>query len=236
MPRYSAKQRKLRGQGKHSGPNFAQLYHYVKRSTSYHGLSNIAKLLLIELADRYNGSNNGMITLSVREAAYEIGCGQGSISNAMRELDDADLARPTKLGAWRGRQATEWRLTWKRCDKTGELPRNVWIERKPYQQLLLPKPKREPLSDAERARRYRERSKTVTNLRSATGAHRHENRHDEFSHRSTEVQPGEHRRDVSSATGAQNGNSSITSRNPSSATGAHIHDLPRDRAGHSGGG
>ena len=83
MPKYSAKQRKMRGQGKHSGPSFIQLFHHVKRSTSYHGLGPIARALLTEIIDRYNGCNNGMIVLGVREAAYEIGCSQGSVSSAM---------------------------------------------------------------------------------------------------------------------------------------------------------
>ena len=168
MPKYSAKQRQMRGQGKGSGPAFIQLFHYVKRSTSYHGLGPIARALLTEIIDRYTGINNGMIVLGVREAAYEIGCSQGSISIAMRQLDDAGLARPTQLGAWRGRHATEWRLMWKRCDKTGDLPRSNWQERKPYVQLLLPKPKKEPLSDAERARRYRQRRHTITGFETET--------------------------------------------------------------------
>src|SRR5262245_3112449 len=129
MARYSARARKIRGVGKHSGPFFIQIPHHVKRSTSYPGLSQSARCILQEVIYRYNGSNNGFIVLGVREAAYEIGCSHGSISNAMRELDDADLARPTQVGAWRGRHATEWRLTWRRCDKTGDLPRNVWQER-----------------------------------------------------------------------------------------------------------
>jgi len=129
----------------------------VKRSTSYHGLSPIARALLIELIDRYNGSNNGFIALGVREAAYEIGCSQMSISRAARELDDADLVRPTQVGAWRGRQATEWRLTWRVCNKTGQLPRNQWQERKPYVQLLLPAPAKAPLTNSERQRRWRRR-------------------------------------------------------------------------------
>jgi hypothetical protein len=212
MPKYSAKQRKMRGRGKISGPHFIQLFHYVKRSTSYHGLGAIARALLIELIDRYNGCNNGMIVLGVREAAYEIGCSQMSISRAGRELDDAGLARPTKLGAWRGREATEWRLMWRRCDKTGDLPRSVWVERKPYVQLLLPAPAKVPLTDAERSRRYRHRK-----------TERHENRHDESHQESTEVTLRAHRRDVSNATKAQNGNSSINASRPSNITKAHIH-------------
>jgi hypothetical protein len=145
----------MRGLGKHNGPSFIQLPHHVKRSTSYHGLSLAARALLTELIDRYNGSNNGMVVLGQREAAYELHVNQATISRAARELDDADLARPTQVGEWRGRRATEWRLTWRRCDKTGDLPRSVWIDRKPYVQLLLPKPKRNPLSNAERQARWR---------------------------------------------------------------------------------
>ena len=228
MPKYSAKQRKLRGQGKTGGPTFMQFFHYLKRSTSYHGLSPIARALLIEIFDRYNGGNNGMIVLSVREAQYELNCGPATVCRAMREIDDAGLARPTMVGAWRGRHATEWRLMWRVCDKTRELPRRDWIERKPYAEVLPPQAARKPLSDAARARRYRQRK----NGQSTDD--RHENRHDEFHSGSAEVPFQKHRRDVSSISEAQNGNSSITSRNPSSATEAHIdiyHTLPRKRNG-----
>jgi hypothetical protein len=44
----------------------------VKRSAAYHGLGSYARSLLFELIDRYNGCNNGMIGLGVREAAYEL--------------------------------------------------------------------------------------------------------------------------------------------------------------------
>lgn len=225
MPRYSAKQKQMRGQGKHSGPSFIQLFHHVKRSTDYHGLSLTARALLTELVDRYTGCNNGMIVLGVREAAYELHCSKDTVSRAFDELDDAALARPTKVGAWRGRQATEWRLMWKRCDKTGDLPRSNWQERRRYVQLLLPKPKREALTGAERARRYRHR---VTGLSPTRGTQRHENRHDESDQRDTEVRPEGHRRDVSPTRGTQNGNFPITSRNPSPTRGTLIDMYQRD--------
>jgi hypothetical protein len=199
----------LQGQGKHSGPSFIQLHHHVKRSTSYHGLSMIARALLIELIDRYTGCNNGMIILSVREAAYELRCNKSTISRAFSELDDAGLVRPMKVGAWRGRHASEWKLTWKRCDKTGDLPRNVWQERPRYHQLLLPKPAKKPLSNAERQKRFRNR-------------HRNENRNDKLRQGYTEVAPGVHGRYASCVTGTQNENSSITLRNPSCTTGTHL--------------
>ena len=167
MPRYSAKQRKMRGGGK-SSPPFIKLPQHVKLSVEHDLLSIYARALLIELIDRHTGANNGMICFGVREATYELRCGKATVSRAMRELDDAGLARPTAIGAWRGRQATEWRLMWIRCDKTGDLPRTQWTPRQAYEPTKQPPP-RKPLSDAERARRYRHRK-----------GDRHENRHDEF--------------------------------------------------------
>jgi hypothetical protein len=125
----------MRGFGGRSKRKFLQLYTNVKRSTAFHGLSSYGRSLLFELIDRYNGCNNGLIGLGVREAAYELGCCNGTISNAMRELDDAGLARPTKVGAWRGKRATEWRLMWLRCDKTGDLPVSTWEQRKPLSEF-----------------------------------------------------------------------------------------------------
>jgi hypothetical protein len=150
-----AKARRIIDKGKASGPPFFQLPLHVKRSASYHGLGAVARALLIEVGSRYTGNNNGMISLGAREAAYELRCSLSTASRAFIELDFAGLVRPMKVGEWRGRRAEEYRLMWKVCNKTRDLPRTNWPERKPYVQLLLPKPKREPLSDAERARRYR---------------------------------------------------------------------------------
>src|SRR6478735_6879930 len=120
MGRYNDRIQALSG-NKRGKRKFLRLFTNVKRSVNYHGLSNYARCLLFELIDRYTGINNGFIGLGVREAKYELGMCMGSISNAMRELDDSGLARPTSVGAWRGKQATEWRLMFLRCDKTGEL-------------------------------------------------------------------------------------------------------------------
>jgi hypothetical protein len=117
-----------------NGRRFLQLFTNVKRSTAYHGLGVYARAALFELIDRYYGCNNGMIGLGVRELAYELGCSKDSAAKALNELDDAKLAHPTKVGAWRGKKATEWRLTFLRCDLTGELPVRKWEQRKPLSQ------------------------------------------------------------------------------------------------------
>jgi len=124
-----------RGRGKGTNKRqFIQLYRNVKRSTAYHGLGTTARSALIELIDRYNGVNNGHIGLGTRELAYELRCSKDTAARALKELDDAGLAHPTKIGAWRGRKATEWQLTFLRCDKTGDFPKTQWDERSPFSQ------------------------------------------------------------------------------------------------------
>ena len=155
---------------------FLRLFSNVKRSVNYHGLSLKARCLLFELIDRYDGINNGFIGLGAREAAYELRCSHGSIISAMREIDDAGLAYPTKLGSRLGKKATEWRLTFLRCDKTGELPINSWEQRKPLHEVSLgntkgqPRKHRAPLRSASETQKPNSSMNDPT-MRSATETH-----------------------------------------------------------------
>jgi hypothetical protein len=135
MGKYQERQRDQdarAGIKKRKGRQFLLLYTNVKRSVAYHGLSRHARSLLFELIDRYTGINNGFIGLGVREAKYELHCSEGTVCNAMRELDDAGLAQPTKIGSFRGKKATEWRLMFLRCNKTQEPAVTKWEQRTPY--------------------------------------------------------------------------------------------------------
>ncbi len=112
-----------------SGRRFLRLWLNVKRSDAYHSLGAHARAALLEVLERYNGINNGMIVLGVRELADALNCSRDTASRALHELDDSGLVRPTKWGHWRGRRATEWRLMFYRCDKTGDLPVLNWPPR-----------------------------------------------------------------------------------------------------------
>ncbi len=113
------------------GRKFIQFWTNVKRSEAYHQLSLPARAALTELLDRFNGINNGMITLSVRELAYELNCSKDTAARALRELDDANLARPVDMGKFKGRKATTWRLTFIGCEPALDLPLSInnWKER-----------------------------------------------------------------------------------------------------------
>jgi hypothetical protein len=124
------------------GPPFVQLFRFVKRSQAWADLSLPARCALIELLDRYTGINNGMIGLGVRTLADALRCSQATATRALRELDDSRLAVPTTPGCWRGKRATEWRLAFYRCDKTGELPNKSWPAREVRQRSAKGSPEK----------------------------------------------------------------------------------------------
>jgi DNA-binding IclR family transcriptional regulator len=92
-------------------------------------LSHAARALLFELASRYNGRNNGMIGLSVRDAARRCRMAPGTASKAFAELVEKGFIECVQKGAFslKSRHASEWRLTWEVCDVTGALPSRAFM-------------------------------------------------------------------------------------------------------------
>jgi hypothetical protein len=107
--------RKGRSKG---GPAFVQLYHWIRQTDAWRSLSPWTRLLYIEIRARYTGGNNGDIPMSYREAAEILGCSNGPIIVAFRELQDRGFLVPVQKGSftWKVRfqgsgRATTWRLT-----------------------------------------------------------------------------------------------------------------------------
>ena len=103
----------------------AVLPHTVLFSPAYSSLPALARALLVELAAIYTGGNNGRIGLSVRQAVDRLQCGKDTASRAFHALQERGLIEATFTGTFRSKSsplASEWRLTWKRCDRSGALP------------------------------------------------------------------------------------------------------------------
>jgi hypothetical protein len=103
-----------------------RLYLYMLKSPAWLSLSCQAKCLLIELLALYNGTNNGELYLSVRDAAKLLHTGLHQASAAFAELEERGFIRATRKGSRtrRGetRLATCWRLTEYDDDLTGRQP------------------------------------------------------------------------------------------------------------------
>ena len=105
---------------KHRPQRFVQLFHWEMDCAAYKDLSANARAIYEQIKRRYNGSNNGFITYSVRQAADELKIGKSSATRAFDELQDHWFIVAEQRGhfSWklnpngsRIRPASEWRLT-----------------------------------------------------------------------------------------------------------------------------
>ena len=83
------------------------------KSDAWRSLSGPAVRLWLELHTRYNGSNNGTLTLSYAEAGDLLGMGKATVQRAYAELATKGFVALEREGNWYSRRAHEWRLTTK---------------------------------------------------------------------------------------------------------------------------
>ena len=95
-------------EGQYLPLSYAQL-----KSPAWRSLSGTAIKLWLELHTRYNGGNNGALTLSFAEAAEILGMSKGTVQRAYDELVDRGFLVRVREGNWYHRRAHEWRLTTK---------------------------------------------------------------------------------------------------------------------------
>ena len=113
-----------RSSRKYRGEHHVRLYGWLLRSQAWRSLSAQSRAVLICLMDRYNGSNNGRIALSVRSAAAECRITKDTAARAFHELQDRGFIKLVTPGAFsrKVRHAAEWLLTEFRDDVSGDMP------------------------------------------------------------------------------------------------------------------
>jgi hypothetical protein len=79
---------------------YVKLRHWLLNSQAWNSLSGNARALYVELAQRYNGSNNGRIPYSVREAVRALHVSKATVSRLFMELEDHGFVIRTKRGAF----------------------------------------------------------------------------------------------------------------------------------------
>lgn len=90
-----------------------RLHRWMLRSAAWQALPLIARCLLVELYDLYDGQNNGELFMSVREAARRLGIAANTAGRMFRELETKGFIRVRQKGSfdWKYRHATCWILT-----------------------------------------------------------------------------------------------------------------------------
>lgn len=110
------------GRNKNSQKRFVRFEHELLESSAYRSLTSNARSLLIELTMIYNGSNNGFIFLSVRDAADRLGVSDVNVArNAFVDLQQAGFLIMTQNSSFdlkysEKSRARCWRLTFHRND------------------------------------------------------------------------------------------------------------------------
>lgn len=120
----SRKQDRRRNEDGH----YFQMYEWFMRSTAWQAATVYERALYLEIKRRYNGRNNGDISLSHREAEALLDCSNTAVEKAFKGLQCKGFVKPQQKGSfgWKinkdGRsqgRATRWRLT--------ELPQDLPI-------------------------------------------------------------------------------------------------------------
>jgi hypothetical protein len=115
-----------RGSRKAKTLRHVRLYHYLMQTEAWKSLGALERSIYVEMAARYagDGSNNGRIGYSIRNAAATFRVGKSSAARALAVLQDRGFIVARIKGAFslKVRHSTEWRLTEFGCDLTGALP------------------------------------------------------------------------------------------------------------------
>jgi hypothetical protein len=98
-----------------NAPRHVRLYHWMLRAEAWQSLGAMARALYVELSSRYNGTNNGQIIFSVRQAAKALHASKDTAARAFDELQARGFIAVRRKGGFNLKeqkgQATEWRLT-----------------------------------------------------------------------------------------------------------------------------
>lgn len=92
---------------------FVKLDHWMLKGSAWCALTAQARALYVELAQRYNGFNNGEISMSVREAAGALHIAKDTATKTFHELEEKGFIKRHVCGSfnWKQRHATTWILT-----------------------------------------------------------------------------------------------------------------------------
>lgn len=112
------------------GGRFVRIPFSIIESDAWRTLSCPARSVHIALIHRHNGTNNGKIYLSSRDAELALGINRKTALRAFRELEGAGFIAQVKaahLGLEGRGRATEWRLTHLPCD--AKPPTNEFLKK-----------------------------------------------------------------------------------------------------------
>lgn len=124
------KGRKVDATGRSKGEEqYVPIPYSMARSDAFRTLSGPALKVWVEIRSRYNGYNNGQLSLSYQEAADLLHLSKSTVRRAFEELEDRGFIKRRVPGHWYGRRAAEYIMTDRK--HAGELPTRDWLNWRP---------------------------------------------------------------------------------------------------------
>jgi DNA-binding MarR family transcriptional regulator len=77
-----------------------RLYHFLLKSPAWQTLTAVERCVYVEIARRYNGSNNGFIAFSCRQGADELHVSKSTVSRAVNRLVELGFVHITVPGGF----------------------------------------------------------------------------------------------------------------------------------------
>ena len=118
------RQRKGAAEKNLSTKQYVKTHYEMVRSDAWRSLNGNALKVYFELRTRFNGYNNGQLSLSLKKGAELLGMSQSSVQRALKELEEKGFIKLQKQGMWYGRRASEYAVTDRQLN--GVLPTNDW--------------------------------------------------------------------------------------------------------------
>lgn len=132
------RKRKTNATGRNEGgEQYLPISYRMAQTKAFRSLTGTTLKVWIELRTRYNGHNNGLVSLSLREAAELLGMSQTTAQRALIELEEKGFIKRRTRGSWYGRKAAEFILTDRSYD--GHEPTRDWQRWRPKNKPSVPK-------------------------------------------------------------------------------------------------
>lgn len=129
MTKHKTKRKRVNATGRNEGGQYLSASYNLIQSLAWRHLGGAAVRVYLELRSRYNGANNGDLSLSHDEAARLLRMSKSTVGRAYEQLEDHGFIRMVMQGQWYGRLATTWRITDLPCD--GNLATRDWQHWRP---------------------------------------------------------------------------------------------------------
>lgn len=125
--------RKHSNKGRSENGHFVRLTHHMLETPAWRSLPPYERAAYVEIAQLYNGQNNGWLGMGVRRLASRLNVSVNKANACVRVLIDRGFIEVAQVSAFsrKDRTATEFRLTQYRCDRTHQIASRAFQSWKP---------------------------------------------------------------------------------------------------------